>query len=128
MATLAVGADGVVWPPSWVRGIDEVVAELLYRLRSPRGDIAGDASAGLPYRQWWTTPPTADDIVVAVRSQAEAVAEVVQSTVTASMSGESASVALTVGILINGAVVERTLSTEVYAGIPGAWYLRTGGY
>jgi hypothetical protein len=128
MATLAIGSDGVVWPPSWVRGIDEVIAEVLYRLRAPRGTIPGDSTAGLPYRSWWATPPTAGQVEAAIRSQAEAVAGVIQSTVTASVSGESVAASVTLTIEVDGTTVQRTLSTEVYAGIPAAWYLRVGGY
>ena len=127
MSTLRVGADGVAWPPVWVDGIDAAISELTYRLRSVLGDVPGDATVGLPYYAWASSRPTVGEVAAAVRAQAEATAGVVRSLVTASVGATSISVSLEVVIAADGQTVTRTLSTEVYAGLPPAWYLRVGG-
>ena len=126
MSMLRVGAQGVAWPPVWADGIDATISELTYRLRSVLGDVPGDATVGLPYYAWAASRPTAGEVVAAVRAQAEATTGVIRSLVTTSIGATSISVALEVVIAADGQTVTRTLATEVYAGLPSAWYLRAG--
>ena len=128
MTTLKVTGDGVQWPPVWVSGVDEVVSELFARLRAFLGEVPGDRTAGLPYRSWWQQQPTDSARVAAIRAQAEAVRNVTGSTVSIGTAGTTKSVNLTVTITIDGETTTRTLSTDVYDGVPGAWYLRVGGW
>ena len=123
MSTLRVGADGVAWPPVWADGIDATISELTYRLRSVLGDVPGDETVGLPY----FSNPTPIAFAAAVRAQAEATTGVTKSIVSFRATSTSLAVTLTVEIAAAGQTVTRTLSTEVYAGLPSAWYLRAGG-
>lgn len=123
MSTIRIGEDGVQWPARWVDGVDGVVDEVVYRLRSPLRSVPGDQTAGLPYLLWAESRPTPGEVTAAIRAQAESVAGVARADVEVSQTTEQIRASVTLRIALDGVEAVRSVSTRVYPGIPVAWYV-----